>query len=157
MTTETVVRAAAKVVAARTGYLTQTRRGRPEPIARRLNNPGLIRQWRHPSSTHSNPAFYPTNAGFVEFPSDQEGWDALETKCRIGLVYRKLSPRKFFRFWPGFNSFSDRTVAEEGRDDASVLADHPEVYTKDLLDLIFKTEGRRLDPNTEVTVACDGK
>jgi hypothetical protein len=60
-------------------------------VSRRLNNPGCLTHWM---DSRGNP--YPVNNGYVEFPTEEEGWKALRSQVRINIVKRGLTFREFF-------------------------------------------------------------
>jgi hypothetical protein len=60
-------------------------------VSRRLNNPGCLTHWM---DGRGNP--YPVNNGYVEFPTEEDGWKALRSQVRINIAKRGLTFREFF-------------------------------------------------------------
>lgn len=84
MTEDQLVRAVADVIAKRAGWYKQVRKGLPQPLARQLNNPGLLTSWRK-YDRRGNSEEYPTSHGYVEFPTIDDGWKALWKHTRIRI------------------------------------------------------------------------
>lgn len=92
ITERQLVQAAAEAVADGMDWFKATRKGLPEPLSRRLHNPGCLYSWHDPMGVP-----YETAYGFVEFPDDETGWRALNTHCRIQLFKRRKTVLEFFR------------------------------------------------------------
>lgn len=129
MTQQTLVKAVADIIAKVAGFHDQVRRGRPEPVARRLNNPGLLTRWRIRTQGRDDGEF-PTEFGFVRFPDLSTGESALRTQCHVNIVRRRLSTREFFRGKPamkdaaGYGGFISRRLAEDPQAYISAVVRH---------------------------------
>ncbi len=106
MIEEQLVRAVADVIAKRAGWFQQVRKGLPQPLARQLNNPGLLTSWRkydRRGNSEEYPVWPPLEDGekadrditrYVDFPTEEEGWKALLKHTRIRINPNENAQRR---------------------------------------------------------------
>lgn len=132
MTEEQLVRAVADVIAKRSGWFQSTRKGLPEPLSRRLNNPGLLTSWRK-YDRRGNSEEYPVSHGYVEFPTEDEGWKALLKHTRIRINPNENAQRRGARPATARDLFRGRDDGEYLGMVTRILHVHPQEYLINLL------------------------
>lgn len=96
MTETQLVRLVSHTLARRAGWFNVHREGMPLPMARILNNPGMLNAWRRGTTgeiedTGSFEEYDTVYGGFIVFPDEATGWNQLWKNTRNRIVMQHAS------------------------------------------------------------------